>query len=339
MPLPFDIPLIVLALVVFAGLVLSVGTARGSAALEKRFPPLGRLVEVRDTDEPRKVHVLDVPGNPALLPVVFIHGASGNLYDQVGAFRDSVAALPHHRRFRSIYIDRPGCGYTERRPGDDTPRAQADMVASTLDALGIERAVICGHSFGAGVAVTMGAFNREKVAALALLAPAAYPWPADLGWPYKLAALPVLRTICAWTFVMPLGRKLVDPGIAGTFAPDLPPEGYREGGATDLLLRPANFLSNAADILAIKRRAAEISPSFRTIDRPVWILQGSHDAVVRPTIHAVGLYRAIPHARLEWHEGLGHKPDYVHRKRIVDELVRFARGEGEERRDFAQAAE
>ena len=327
---------IAIASIAAAGLFLAWRTRRDVARLEARFPPLGRIIEMTDQGRPRSVHVLDIPGNPELLPVVFIHGASGNLYDQVGAFRDAVARLPHSERFRSIYVDRPGCGYTERRATDNTPRAQAAMVAATLDGLGIERAVICGHSFGAGVAVTMAVAHPEKVAALALLAPAAYPWPADLGWPYKMASLPVVRTICAWTFVVPLGRRLVPPGVLGTFAPDAVPDAYQETGATELLLRPANFLANAADILAIKARAAEISPLFAAIRKPTWILQGARDAVVRPTIHAVGLHRAIDGSRLEWHEGVGHKPDYVFRDRIVRELVAFAReSEGE----LAEAAE
>ena len=331
--------LVVLAGAVIAAAVAVWRTREAVRRLEADHAPIGRLIEVNDAGRPREVHILDVPGNPALVPVVFIHGASGNLCDQVGTFADAVAKLPHHRRFRSIYVDRPGCGYTERRTADDTPRAQARMVAATLSALGIERAVICGHSFGAGVAATLAVTHPHRVAALALLAPAGYPWPTDLNWYYKMAGLPVLRTLCAWTFVVPLGLKLLPPGITGTFAPDPVPDGYRERGAIDLLLRPANFLANAADIQAIKGRAAEISPLFRTIDCPTWILQGSHDAVVRPTIHAVGLYRAIPHAEMEWHEGIGHKPDYVLRGRIVAQLVHFARGDAEGDEGFAQAAE
>ena len=338
--MPSVLPIVVLIPFIF-GLALAFRTWRWQRRIEARFPPLGRFVEIGENDggdKLRRVHIVDVPGNPALLPVVFIHGASGNLYDQVGAFHEAVARLPHAKRFRSIYVDRPGCGYTERRTTDATPHAQAAMVAATLDALGIERAVICGHSFGAGVAVTMATAHPDKVAALSLLAPAAYPWPADLGWPYKLAALPVLRTVCAWTIVVPLGLRLIPPGIAGTFAPDPVPEGYRETGATDLLLRPANFLANAADILAIKREAALVSPLYERIDCPAWILQGSDDAVVRPTIHAVGLSRAIHGARMEWHDGVGHKPDYVLRERVLPQLVRFARGEvGAE--EFKQAAE
>lgn len=338
MILALSIVAFVVASLTATGLVMAWRTRRAVEALEARFPPVGRLIEVMDEGRPRQVHVLDVPGNPALLPVVFIHGASGNLCDQANTFREAVACLPHHERFRSIYLDRPGCGYTERRRTDDRPSAQATMVAATMDALGIERAVVCGHSFGAGVAVTLATLQPERVAALALLAPAAYPWPGDLRWPYKLAALPIIRTICAHTFVMGLGRLLVGPGIIRTFAPDPVPEGYREDAAIDLLLRPANFLANAADILAIKARAAEISPLYGRIDRPTWILQGSDDAVVRPTIHAMGLLRAIRGAELEWHEGLGHKPDYVHRDRILRQLVRFAR-ESEMRAGLVEAAE
>ena len=312
-------------------------TRRAVRRLEARWPPLGTFHTVSDRGRPREVHLLDEPGNSALLPVLFVHGASGNLRDQVGAFRAPVAALPYRERFRSIYVDRPGCGYTERRREDATPYAQADMVAGVLDALGIERAVICGHSFGSGVALTTAVTHPDRVAALALLAPAAYPWPGDLGWPYRVAGLPGLREIACNTFVLPLGRRLVPPGIVGTFAPDAVPEGYAEEAAIELLLRPGNFLANAADLLAIKREAAGLSPRYGEIACPTWILQGSADRVVRATIHAVGLHRAIPQSRMEWHDGVGHKPDYVFRERIVRKLVDLA---GMERRTpYAEAAQ
>ena len=47
--------------------------------------------------------------NADLPPIVFIHGASGNLRDQMHAFRPKLEG-----RADLLFLDRPGHGYSER---------------------------------------------------------------------------------------------------------------------------------------------------------------------------------------------------------------------------------
>lgn len=308
------------ALVALALIGLALNTWLACRAIERRFPPMGTLANVNG----RAIHYVERSGHPALTPVVFVHGASGNLRDQLAAFEDALAGLPEARRPRTIYVDRPGAGYTERRSGDHDPDEQAQVVVDLLDALEIPRAVVCGHSYGAGVAATFAAVHPERAAGIALLAPASHPWPGRLVWYYRLVGSRLLRHLSAWTFILPVGRRMLDGGVAVTFAPNPVPTGYAEGAGIELLFRPANFLANASDINHIKRYAAKLSPRYAGIACPTYICAGDEDRVVRSTIHAMGLYRAIPHARMDWYEGVGHKPDYVLTDLIVEELVRMA---------------
>lgn len=312
---------LLLAMTLALGALLLVArTWTGARAIGADHPPIGTFVQANG----RSIHHVDRPGNPSLLPIVFVHGASGNLRDQLEAFGDAFANLPDAQRPRTIFMDRPGAGYTQRRPGDHDPYEQARTVADLLDALDIPRAVVCGHSYGAGVAATFAVAHPDKAAGIALLAPASHPWAGRLVWYYRLVASRAFRTIAAWTIVVPLGRRMVQAGVDGTFWPDAPTPHYAERTAVPLLLRPAAFLANAADINHIKAHAAELSPRYREITCPTYICAGESDAVVRATIHAMGLYRAIAHARMDWAEGVGHKPDYVLTRRIVDELLRMA---------------
>lgn len=299
--------------------MLAVRTTAEVRSIVRDHPPIGACARVGG----RTIHYIDRAGHPALLPIVFVHGASGNLRDQLEAFGDALAGLPDAQRPRAIFVDRPGAGYTQRLPGDHDPYRQAATVADLLDALDIPRAVVCGHSYGAGLAATFAIAHPERAAGVALLAPASHPWAGRLVWYYRLVSSRALRKVAAWTLVVPLGRRMVQAGVEGTFRPDVPPPDYAERTAVPLLLRPAAFLANAADINHIKAHAAELSPRYREIACPTYICAGEADAVVRATIHAMGLYRAIPQARMDWAEGVGHKPDYVLTRRIVDELLRM----------------
>ena len=87
-------------------------------------------------------------------PLVFLHGGWGY---GVYPFDQQIAAL--ESEFRILIPDRSGYGHSTRvmgeMPLDFHRRAAAETVAF-LDALGIERAILWGHSDGAVIAAMMG---------------------------------------------------------------------------------------------------------------------------------------------------------------------------------------
>lgn len=102
--------------------------------------------------------------------------------------------LPAH--VRAVAPDRPGHGASPRAGGGFDVNASA--VIEDLDARGIGRAVLVGHSYGGGVALTVAARAPDRVEALILLAAVG---PDCLsGWDTLLAASfagPVCA-FCAW---------------------------------------------------------------------------------------------------------------------------------------------
>lgn len=93
-----------------------------------------------------------------------------------------------------VALDRPGYG-TSRHPAGGF-RYGARAVLAELDARGIGRTVLVGHSYGGGVALAVAEQAPERVEALVLLASVG---PGCLtGWDRLLAA-PVTGEACALT--------------------------------------------------------------------------------------------------------------------------------------------
>jgi pimeloyl-ACP methyl ester carboxylesterase len=77
-------------------------------------------------------------------------------------------------RFRTVYaVDLANMGLSDRVAGIDPGlEASADRVAACMDALGIERADVAGHSHGGAMAMMLAARHPERVRRLVLFAPA-----------------------------------------------------------------------------------------------------------------------------------------------------------------------
>lgn len=296
---------ILLALIVVTIVALFVFTRVKTREIEARFPPLGEMIDVGGYD----MHVLHVPApaNADLPPLVFIHGASGNLRDQTGAF-----LKPLQGRAEMLFVDRPGHGYSGRGgPENDTPNGQARAIAAAMRKVGITRAIIIGHSFGGAIAASFALEEPEMTAGLVFLAPATHPWPGGLAWYYSVANAPVIGWLFANTLSLPAGLSLMRSGVECVFAPNPLPADYAETTAPALVLSPSRFRANAADVLGLKPYVARVSPRYSSITAPTVIITGDSDSVVLANIHSLGLERDIPGSELVWVKNLGHKPDYA----------------------------
>lgn len=73
-----------------------------------------------------------------------------------------------------VYLDQRGCGRSDRGPREAWTLAQwGDDVRAFCDALGIERPVVCGSSFGGEVAMAYATANPQHPSKLILLSCAA----------------------------------------------------------------------------------------------------------------------------------------------------------------------
>ena len=279
-------------------------TAWKANAIEAAFPNKGELIDVGGFAI-NSVHA--ACADPELPPIVFIHGASGNLKDQETAFRTALAG-----RGELLFIDRPGHGYSERGgPENDYPDGQAAAIARLMEIRGIAKAVICGHSFGAAIAVSFALHHPEKTLGLVLLAPATHPWPGSIDWYYNLTRRPLLGWLFSRTLALPAGLALMDGATRSVFHPNPRPEKYLADGAPALVLRPKTFRYNAIDVANLNSYVRRVAPRYREIAAPTVIVTGDSDAIVAEEIHSRGLARDIRGSELVFIRNLGHKPDYV----------------------------
>ncbi len=112
---------------------------------------------------PVRIHYRDVGQGR---PVVFLHGGWGY---GVYPIDRQIEALGDHVRF--VIPDRSGYGRSARLPREmptDFHRRAAKETLLVLDALGIERAVLWGHSDGAVIATMIGLLAPQRCARLIL---------------------------------------------------------------------------------------------------------------------------------------------------------------------------
>jgi pimeloyl-ACP methyl ester carboxylesterase len=287
-------------------------------AIEQAFPNVGELTDVGGF-RMNAVH-LPRPAGADLPPLVFIHGASGNLRDQLEAFRG-----PLRTRAEMLFVDRPGHGYSERGgPENAFPSGQADAIARLMDKRGIENAIIVGHSFGGAIAAAFALHHPQRTVGLLFLAPATHPWPGGIDWYYTLAAMPFIGWLFSHAFVIPAGLRRLEQGTIGVFRPNARPAGYVEKTAPALVLRPDVFRNNAADVANLLAYVKTEAPRYREISAPTVIITGDSDDIVLEELHSRGLARDIADAELVTIHNLGHKPDYIATDVAIAALERLA---------------
>jgi pimeloyl-ACP methyl ester carboxylesterase len=294
-------------LAIIAGLALLLfGISRaGAAAIERCNPPSGSFAEANGTHM-HFVHV-PAPAEPELPPVLFLHGASGNLRDQMVPLRPLLEG-----RAELLFVDRPGHGWSERGEINGSLDGQVRTIAALMDRLGMQRAIVVGHSFGAAVAACFALEYPDRTAGLVFLAAASHPWPdRKTSWYYPLTA----RRYVGWLFsellALPVGVTRIAAATVNVFSPNPVPEGYRAKASIDLVLRPRHFRANAVDVEGLYDHVSRAAPLYPSIAVPTVVISGDRDAIVYEEIHSLGLARDIPGAELVWVRNLGHKPDWI----------------------------
>lgn len=121
---------------------------------------------------------VDDGGSGPRMAVVLIHALAGSS-------RQWTPQLAHLRRTRrAVAVDLRGHGRSETpRDGRLAPGDFAEDVRQAMDALGIRRAILVGHSLGGGVAIAMTGLAPDRIAGLFLVDPIDDPSkrPADDG--------------------------------------------------------------------------------------------------------------------------------------------------------------
>jgi pimeloyl-ACP methyl ester carboxylesterase len=290
--------LIIVVAVLCAGCV---ATLIGRRLIDRAHRPRGSFIEV----DGFRQHVVDL-GNGSVpqgaLPVVLLHGAGSNLEDMYLALGERLAA-----RHRVILLDRPGAGFSEREVGTGgSPAYQAAVLRGVLDRLGIERAILVGHSWGGSLALTFALDYPQRVAGLVVVAAPTHPglW-GGMGRINTLLAGPV-GWFFAYTLAFPFGALLIRPGSRAAFRPQSFPRRYVKRSAAMLVLRPVTLMANWADVGALDNFLAEQAERYGNLTVPTIVLAGDRDPLVQLAHHGARLAAAASCVKVEVLPGYGH---------------------------------
>src|SRR4051794_24020244 len=223
--------LVTLSVLVAALGATALFTITQARAAERRTPPIGRFLEVDGV----RLHYLEKGQGD---PVVLIHGNGSLIQDfTVSGLVDSLSG--HHR---VIVFDRPGFGYSTRpRTRIWTPMAQAEVLRKALDQLGVEQAIVLGHSWGTLVAVALALQAPDLVRGLVLLSGYYFP-TARLDVPsLSQPAIPVIGDVMRYTVSPLLGRLLLPRILRRVFEPAPVPERFDRLFPKGMTLRPSQL--------------------------------------------------------------------------------------------------
>jgi pyruvate dehydrogenase E2 component (dihydrolipoamide acetyltransferase) len=219
--------------------------------------------------------------------VLLLHGFGGDLDNWL-------FTAPALAGERTVYsLDLPGHGGSAKDAGDGAVETLAGAVTEFMDAVGIERAHLVGHSLGGLVAATLALRSPERVRTLALVA------PAGLG--------PEINQAYIDGFAGAETRRELKPALQLLFAA----EGQVTRQLVDDVLKYKRLDGVDAALRAIAGRAFAdgvqqvlVADRLGELDLPVLVVWGREDRII-PAAHAAF---APASATVVVLEGAGHSP-------------------------------
>lgn len=268
-------------------------SAAAEAALAQAPEP-----EQLDLPDGRRLRYLRVGegGTAALL----IHGLGGD----IDAWQMTQATLAVDR---AVYaIDLPGHGESTKEIRIGDLAELAETVAHAMDALGLERAHLVGHSLGAGTALQLALTHPGRVASLALIAPVGLAEEIDPTFPAEFLAARKTRDLQQC-----LGRLFAEPSMVGREFADRVARNKRLDGAEAALSKII------AACFPDGRQRTVLLPALATWSAdnpaiPVTVIWGEEDAILSPD--PLGQLPASVAAFLL--PGVGHMPQLEAAKKV-----------------------
>lgn len=228
-------------------------------------------------------------------PLLLIAGLG---YDR-WAWHRMIPALA--RRFRVIAFDNRGVGGSDQPPGPYSASLLARDTAGLIEALGLQRAHVLGHSMGGFVAQALALERPELVDRLVLGA-------THFGGPRH--APPTAEALAVLTDVSLDPVTRFRRGLAVSCAP-----GFAEAHPDVIAAWMDRRLANPVDPVAYQAQLAiglgllteeaSFEPRLAAVQAPTLILTGEHDQVVPPR-NAFLLAAAIPGSAALILPGAGH---------------------------------
>ncbi len=237
-------------------------------------------------------------------PVLLVHGFASN-HEVWAPIEPAVRA-----RHRTINVDLPGFGASERLEGDYSPAAIARDLANVLDAVGVYRVDLVGHSWGSSISLAFALAYPERVRRIVLVG----------AWIYDEQIPPFFR----WARAPGIGEMLFT-GFYRERPEDRFPMAFEDPSIVtqelvEAIGRSLERPGTERAALAAARGQCFLQQEglYRTITQRTLLVWGANDSVARLRF-GERLARDLPHATMEVFARVGHFPmlEYPSRTRAV----------------------
>jgi len=206
-------------------------------------------------------------------------------------------------------------GWQEGQAPDDIGSVQdyAALVAEWLDAVGLDKTILMGHSVGGWIALYVAIMHPDRISRLILADP--------MGLDVPSAPAPNLQAIDEESFAKAVFGRLGLIATSQAYGFGAEWENVRRGPEFERQWKGRGLVASLAQGPCTD---AELTRQVPTINAPTLLLWGRLDGIV-PLVHGEALRAALPNSTLKVLERCGHlpmveKPETFHRL-LYDFLV------------------
>jgi pimeloyl-ACP methyl ester carboxylesterase len=270
--------------------------------------------------------ILDLPGGKLEVvekgprqasPIVLIHcfSCAINWWDRMMPQLD--------RDHRVIAVDLLGHGGSEKPASGYTIPNQADLVAEALEKLGVQDAVVAGHSLGGSVAVGLAEHSPRLVKKVMIIDTPPTHAGTSLGLVAKLGFAPVIGEFF-WR-VKP--DFAVRKGLEVAFAPgfDVPDEFVED---VDRMTYSSYHDSPQGSDDYTKEEG--LDQRMKETGKPLLVIMGAEEQIVDEPARSLAEYRrTYPGTETKLIAGAGHSPNVEKPAETAALLLRFAKASQE----------
>lgn len=219
------------------------------------------------------------------VPLLLLHGFGGDI--NIWVFNQEALAAE-----RTVYaIDLPGHGGSTKDVGDGDLASLVDAVEGFMDAMGIEKAHVFGHSMGGAVAGSLAIKHPERVQSLALIASAGLGEEINGEYIESFIAANRRKEMKSALGLLFADQDLVNRQLVNDVIK------FKRLDGVDEALR------KTADKLFPGGKQADV-PDLSNVEVPMLVVWGREDQIV-PVSHSEN----VPgHARVEILDDTGHMP-------------------------------
>jgi pimeloyl-ACP methyl ester carboxylesterase len=262
---------------------------------ERDNPPVGRFLDVNGV----RLHYVERGTGDA---VVLLHGNGSMIQDFESSGLIDLAA----KDFRVVVFDRPGFGHSERPRGTVwTPDAQAELIKAALTQLGVSRAIILGHSWGASVAVAMGLKYPDLVRGLVLASGYYYPTIRPDVVAMGAPALPIVGDFLSQTISPLLSRAIWPLMLKKIFGPKSVPTKF-QAFPKEMAMRPSQIRASASEAALMIPDAFALRGKYADLQVPTVIIAGEDDKLIDIDSQSDRLHDDVSQSTIRRIAGNGH---------------------------------